>query len=170
MFHHEKLQVYGRALDFSARVSAFALAWDKKHAVVDHITRASESIVLNLAEAARQLPSSGRLRTIDYSIGSSLECAACLDVAAIKALLTRPHSYQEKQTLCEITRMLIGLRKAWAEMRFPGATILIQAKSRARQIVPPREPSGLSYWFEFYRVVHLTAARKRTLRQSDSAN
>ena len=54
MFDHEKLQVYGKALDFAAKAAAWTSNWDKKHALVDHLSRATESIVLNLAEAARQ--------------------------------------------------------------------------------------------------------------------
>jgi four helix bundle protein len=115
MFAHEKLQVYGKALDFAAKAAAWAATWDKKHSLVDHLLRAADSIALNLAEAARQRGAPSRLRTLDYAIGSSLECAGCLDLARIKELLTHQHCHEEKHRLCEITKMLIGLRKAWAE-------------------------------------------------------
>ena len=45
----EKLQIYRKTLDFAAKAAVWASAWDKKHALVDHLSRASESIVLNLA-------------------------------------------------------------------------------------------------------------------------
>jgi len=115
MFDHEKLQVYGKALDFAAKAGTWTNTWDKKHALVDHLSRAAESVLLNLAEAARQRGTPARLRAADYAIGSSLECAGCLDVARIKALLTHQECYQEKHLLCEITKMLIGLRKAWSQ-------------------------------------------------------
>ena len=38
-----------------------------------------------------------------------------VDVARIKALLTQQDCHQEKRLLCEITKMLIGLRKAWSQ-------------------------------------------------------
>ena len=117
MFDHEKLHVYGKALDFAAKAAAWTSTWDKKHALVDHLSRATESIVLNLAEATRQRGTPARLRIVDYAIGSSLECAGCLDVARIKALLTHQNCHQEKYLLCEITKMLIGLRKAWSQSR-----------------------------------------------------
>src|SRR2546423_11179229 len=116
MLAHEKLQVYGKALDFYSRAAALAGVWDKKHALVDHLSRASESILLNLAEAARQRGAPARLTIVDYAIGSSLECAACLDIARIKELFTASNCYEEKQHLCEITKMLIGLRKGWIEL------------------------------------------------------
>jgi four helix bundle protein len=115
MFAHEKLQVYGKALTFAAKVAAWTSAWDKKHSLVDHLSRAAESILLNLAEAARQRGTPARLRIADYAIGSSLECAGCLDVARIKEFLTGQDCYKEKYLLCEMTKMLIGLRKAWSQ-------------------------------------------------------
>src|SRR6266700_1420631 len=79
MFAHEKLQVYGKALGFAAKAAVWTSAWDKKHALVDHLSRATESILVNLAEAARRRGTPSRLRIVDYAIGSALECAGCLD-------------------------------------------------------------------------------------------
>jgi len=31
MFDHEKLQVYGKALDFAAKAGTWTNTWDKKH-------------------------------------------------------------------------------------------------------------------------------------------
>jgi four helix bundle protein len=114
-FAHEKLQVYDRALDFILRVVVWTNSWDKRHALVDHLSRAAESVVTNLAEATRQRGVPSRLRMADFSVGSSLECAACLDIVRIKGLLSREQCRHEKQRLCEMTKMLIGLRKAWGE-------------------------------------------------------
>ena len=41
MFAREKLQVYGKALDFTAKATAWTSSWDKKHALVDHLSRTS---------------------------------------------------------------------------------------------------------------------------------
>jgi four helix bundle protein len=116
MFSHEKLQVYGKALGFAAKAAGLASSWDKRHAIVDHLVRASESIPLNLAEGARQRAAPGRLMLMDYAIGSSLECAACLDIADVKRLTPTEDLKSEKHRLCEITKMLIGLRKSWSEV------------------------------------------------------
>ncbi len=112
-FSHEDLQVYGKALAFAAKASAWTSNWSKQHALVDQLYRASESLLLNLAEAARLHSGPARLQQTDYALGSSLECAACLDLAALKQLLGPAECLQEKQALCEVTRMLVGLRKAW---------------------------------------------------------
>jgi hypothetical protein len=80
MFSLEKLKVYDRALSSAARLIQLLAGWDKRHAVVDQLLRASESVVLNIGEAARLRGSTNRQHTLDYAIGSALECAACLDV------------------------------------------------------------------------------------------
>jgi len=46
MFAHEKLQAYSKALDFAGKAAAWTSAWDKRHSLVDHLTRASESILM----------------------------------------------------------------------------------------------------------------------------
>src|SRR6516162_9715939 len=114
MFPHEQLQVYDKALGFATKVILWSSNWDKKHALVDQISRASESTVLNLAEAARMRGQPGRLRVADYAIGSTLECASCLDIARIKRFLTAEQCDEEKRDVCEITKMLVGLRKSWS--------------------------------------------------------
>jgi four helix bundle protein len=114
MFPHEKLHVYRQALEFAARATRLASGWPKKYAVVDHFCRAAESVVLNLAEGARLAAGPMKLTNLDYAFGSSLECAACLDVARLRGLLADPEYACEKLQLWEITKMLVGLRKAWS--------------------------------------------------------
>jgi four helix bundle protein len=113
MLAHERLQVYGKSLAFVAEASALSASWSKKHAVLDQFERASESLVLNLADGARLRSGPSKLRALDYAIGSGLECAGCLDIARIKGFLAESEMVSEKQRLCEIVKMLIGLRKAW---------------------------------------------------------
>ena len=70
--------------------SAAVVLWDKRQAVADPFGRASDSLVLNLAEGARLRPGRAKLRALDCALGSCLECAACLDLAWIKASLVFP--------------------------------------------------------------------------------
>jgi four helix bundle protein len=133
MFAHEKLEVYRKALRFVAAASSFVVQWDKRHAVTDQLARASDSLVLNLAEAARLRSSATKLRALDYSVGSCLECAAALDVARIKSLLARSDADHEKEHLCEVMRMLVGLRKAWASWE-------VKEEEAAYKTAPPSQP------------------------------
>jgi four helix bundle protein len=113
MFTHHKLQVYEKALALSACADELSSAWNKRHAIVDHFRRASESVVLNIVEGARLRSGPAKVRALEYAVGSTLECAACLDIAAIKGELSNQRLVLEKGRILEITRMLIGLRKAW---------------------------------------------------------
>jgi four helix bundle protein len=133
MFAHEKLQVYAKALNFNAALGGFITRWDKRHAFVDHLSRAAESILLNLAEAAWQHNGPGRLQVLDYSVGSSLECAGCLDIALIKGLLSERECTDQKQPLCEVTKMLVGLRNAWETLRAKEEPVPYQSRSKAEQ-------------------------------------
>ena len=47
------LKVYEKALALGASADALSASWGKRHAIVEHFLRASESIVLNIAEGAR---------------------------------------------------------------------------------------------------------------------
>jgi four helix bundle protein len=113
MFSLEKLKVYDRALACVANLAQLSGHWDKRHAVVDQLLRASESVALNIAEGARLRSSPQRQHLLDYAIGSALECAACLDVAHCKQWLLQSESLHQKEALCEVVKMSFGLRRAW---------------------------------------------------------
>jgi four helix bundle protein len=115
MFSHTKLKVYHKALASVAHLTQRSASWDKRHSVVDHLIRASESIVLNLAEGARRWSAGHKQHSLDYAIGSALESAACLDIAVLKQFLQPDAALSEKSLLCEIVKMLVGLRKSWGE-------------------------------------------------------
>jgi len=83
MFTHHKLKVYDKALVFAASPEELSASWGRHQAMVDHFRRAAESLLLNIAQGARLWSGSAKVATLDYSIGSALECAACLDIARI---------------------------------------------------------------------------------------
>ena len=62
MFSLDKLKVYDKALASAASLARHSRSWDKRHAVTDQLLRASESIVLNLAEGARLRSACGGFR------------------------------------------------------------------------------------------------------------
>jgi len=107
------LKVYEKALNFGAGAEAFSASWGRRHAIVDHFRRASESIVVNIAEGTRLRSGPDKAKAIDYALGSTLECAASLDLAGLKGRLSMESSMAEKRQLLEVARMLIGLRRSW---------------------------------------------------------
>jgi four helix bundle protein len=114
MFSHQKLSVYQKALSCVAALGQHARSWDKRHAFVDHLLRASESILMNLVEGTRRRGCGHRQHFSEYAMGSALECAACLDIALKKDLLGPSAANATKESLCEVVRMLAGLRRSWA--------------------------------------------------------
>lgn len=113
-FPHEKLSVYQKALDFFGGIQRQISSWSKQHAFVDHLIRASESILFNLVEGVRLHAAEKKALALDYSIGSVLECAACLDIAVLKGLLDDMIAVDKKNDLLELCKMLVGLRNSWS--------------------------------------------------------
>lgn len=112
-FNHEKLEVYQRALVFDKKASNWTGEWGGRHAIRDHLDRAASSIVENLAMSSAS-HTSMKTRCLDYSVGSTLECAACMDLAEVKHLLNDGVVARAKEDLLHILRMLIGLRRSWS--------------------------------------------------------
>ncbi len=92
-------------------------SWSNRHAFVDHLSRALESILFNLVEATRLRQVPKKLLALDYALGSTFECAACLDIASLKGLLERAVTEEEKQQFLRVCKMLIGLRNSWQHPR-----------------------------------------------------
>jgi four helix bundle protein len=113
-FPHENLEVYAHALSFAELSAALVDSWPPFFAVSDQLDRATESIVTNLAKAARLRATENRINCLECSLGSVLECAACLDVAYRRHLIDSPPLQQAKQVLQRIARMEVGLRRSWS--------------------------------------------------------
>ncbi len=113
MFNHEKLKVYQHALTFNVKVNNNIVNWDNRHAVADQLNRAAGSILENIAMASAAYTVM-KVRCLDYAIGSTFECAACLDLAGIRRLIEDECILIDKQYLLQILRMLIGLRRSWS--------------------------------------------------------
>lgn len=112
-FPHESLDVYGVALKFAALADELLSAWPSSWAVYDQFDRAAESIVTNLAKAARLRTTAAGIYGIECSLGSVLECASCLDVAFRRHLIDSLGLESAKELLQQIARMEVGLRDSW---------------------------------------------------------
>lgn len=88
-------------------------AWPSSWAVHGQFDRAVESIVMNLVKAARLRATDAGLYSIECSLGSVLECAACLDVAFLRHLVDASRVHSAKDVLRQIARMEVGLRSSW---------------------------------------------------------
>ena len=110
-FDHERLDVYREAIAFVAWLSDILEGAARIGEVKDQLDRASTSIPLNIAEGNGKYAPKDRCRFFDIAHGSTLECAAGLDVLVAKKKLSLDHVRPGKERLQKIVRMLMGLIK-----------------------------------------------------------
>lgn len=110
---HERLDVYHLALDFLVFANGVieALPRGRSH-LADQFTRASTSIVLNLAEGAGKHSKPDKRRYYLTARGSATESAALLDVCSRLELLDEAGHKAGKAMLVRIVSMLIKLARA----------------------------------------------------------
>ena len=111
-FDHEKLNVYQASIRFVVWAEPLLQSLPSKLSVRDQLDRAATSIPLNIAEGNGRFTPPDRCRFFDTARGSSLECAACLDVLVAKTLATGEQIAHGKEILHNIVCMLIGLVRA----------------------------------------------------------
>jgi four helix bundle protein len=108
-FDHEKLRAYQEALRFTAWVEPLFEKLPAKLAARDQLDRASTSIVLNIAEGNGKRSHPDRCRFFDIARGSTVECAACLDVLVIKKRISQAEANEGKIILLAIVSLVAGL-------------------------------------------------------------
>lgn len=114
-FDHEKLDVYREAIAFCAWAGELLNGITAKAAAKDQLDRASTSIPLNIAEGNGKFSRKDRARFLEIARGSTLECAACLDVLVARKLTTAEQIEKAKENLARIVQMLMGLLKRFSE-------------------------------------------------------
>lgn len=110
-FDHEKLKVYQSALRFNEFANNVCRRIPKSN-ITDQLDRASNSIVLNIAEGNGKYSKKDRCRYFDISFGSSLESASCFDILFTRKLISNEELNTGKKMLKEIVSMLVGLIKS----------------------------------------------------------
>jgi len=115
LFDHERLEVYHASLDFIRWVEPILQGISPKPAVVDQLDRASTSVPLNIAEGNGKFSMKDRCRYFDIARGSTVECAACLDVLVARSLLAPEVAHAGKEKLVSVVNMLVRLMQSCAE-------------------------------------------------------
>lgn len=109
MFHHEKLNVYRRAIEFAAWSQDLIESVTKKTSTRDQLERAGDSIALNIAEGNGKFSHKDRARFFQIAHGSALECAACLDLLVARKCCEATAIESGKALLEEIVKMLFAM-------------------------------------------------------------
>jgi four helix bundle protein len=114
-FDHEKLDVYRNSIAFCGWVGEILGTINARAAVKDQLDRASTSIPLNIADGNGKFSSRDRARFLEIARGSALECAACLHVMVVGALLTEADIAPQKERLSRIVQMLMGMLRRFSD-------------------------------------------------------
>jgi len=116
MLDHEGLEVYQVALDFLvvANTVIEGLPRGRGH-LADQFTRASLSIVLNIAEGAGKYSKPDKRRYYLTARGSATESAALLDVCYRLELLDEKDLKAGKERVTRIVSMLVKLARSCEE-------------------------------------------------------
>jgi four helix bundle protein len=108
-FHHEKLTVYQRALEFATWSQDLIESLTKKASTREQLERAGDSIALNIAEGNGKFSRKDRARFFQIAHGSALESAACLDLLVARRCCDRNAIAKGKSILEEIVKMLFAM-------------------------------------------------------------
>ncbi len=113
-FDHEKLDVYQESIAFCGWVGNLFYDITGKAAAKDQLDRASTSLPLNIAEGNGKFSDADRSRFLEIARGSALECAACLDVLAMRRLVATERIVPAKEQLVRIVNMPMGMLKRFS--------------------------------------------------------
>ena len=113
-FDHEKLDGYQESIAFCGWVGDLLNDITGKAAAKDQLDRASTSLPLNIAEGNGKFSDADRSRFLEIARGSALECAACLDVLAVRKLIATEQLVPAKEQLARIVNMLMGMLKRFS--------------------------------------------------------
>lgn len=110
---HEGLDVYQLAMDFLVVANGIieGLPRGRSH-LADQFTRASLSIVLNIAEGAGKLSRLDKRRYYMTARGSATESAALLDVCSRLSLVDENELSAGKDLVVRIVSMLVKLARS----------------------------------------------------------
>lgn len=109
-FDHEKLDVYGAALDFISLAQGAVASFPRGLApLADQLQRAAMSIALNTAEGRGEFSAKEKARFYRMALRSAAECAAMLDVAQRIGALSQAQVEESKQLLQRIAAMQAAL-------------------------------------------------------------
>lgn len=110
-FEFQNWPVYKRAVLVAKEAQKFCLSVPKNGnlSLCDQFRRASQSIVLNIAEGSSRTGTKDKINFVRVAKGSAFECVAIVDLALEFDLLDREKHDAFQDHLANIGRMLSGL-------------------------------------------------------------
>lgn len=102
MFRFKKFNVYKDALTFAREIRTISASFPKEElfGLRSQITRAADSIVLNIAEGSDRYTDRDFSRFLNQAVASVSEVSACLDIA-LECEYINEKDYSAFQAKCE---------------------------------------------------------------------
>ncbi len=113
MRNFRKLQVYEKALNLTkvVRSATRMFPGDEIYSLTSQFRRASDSVVLNIAEGAGNRSNKEFAKFLDYSIRSGHECIGCIDIALTNGYISENQHKELFEQIDEIIAMTVGLQR-----------------------------------------------------------
>ena len=109
---YERLDIYGVYLETASLCADIVANAECPIVALDHLDRAMESIGVNLMRGNGQAAGSpARANCLNVAIGSTHECAACLDVCLARCVVDEAAHTIGTENLWRIRGMLLGLKR-----------------------------------------------------------
>jgi len=110
MFDFEKLVVYQKAKDFHTCITAILVEKEGTNRIVrDQLSRASLSIVLNIAEGTSRFTNPSKRNFYVIARGSAFECVAILDILKDQRTIAESEFNDLYGKADELSRMLFKM-------------------------------------------------------------
>ena len=110
-FDFQKLEVYKKAQLFHIACNTIARSCKNERHVKDQLTRASYSIVLNIAEGSGRLSPNDRRHFFTMARASIFECVAIFDMMLLENQINVEQHTQQIQISTELSKMLFTMIK-----------------------------------------------------------
>ena len=111
MFDFQKLSIYQKAKDYNKEITLLLIKSNFDKVVNDQLSRASFSIMLNIAESSSRFSPKDRRRFLEIARGSAFECVAILEYLLETKSIEKAVYDQYLVTLEELSKMLFGLMR-----------------------------------------------------------
>jgi four helix bundle protein len=111
-FGFEKLEAYHLSIEFLAMAFQFIkFIPSGNHQLVDQFKRAAISVPLNIAEGSGKMSVAEKKRFYSIARGSSMECAAILDVLAVMDIASDEELLKGREILNSIAAILTRISR-----------------------------------------------------------
>lgn len=109
-YMHERLMAYREALEFYRLARSIRVRLPRGMGPLgDQLSRAAQSVVLNLAEGAAARSRDVKRRHWEIALGSAGECAAALDIVGVDGAASPADLARARERLRLATVLMLGL-------------------------------------------------------------